>query len=57
MNTKSPLWTRKFPPNYLHSNQVDTWNIFWDDEICDEKLPRENPEKSQKWKNPYLNFQ
>ena len=44
----SPLWARKFSPNYLHSNQVDTWNIFWDDEICDEKLPRENPEKQVK---------
>ena len=27
---KSPLWTRKLSPKYLHSNKVDIRNAFWD---------------------------
>ena len=27
---KSPFWTRKLFPNYLHSNEVDIWYGFWD---------------------------
>ena len=26
----SPIWTRILPSNYLHLNQVDIWNGFWD---------------------------
>ena len=30
MNTKPPFLIRKLSSNYLHLNQVDTWNAFWD---------------------------
>ena len=46
INTKSP---KKLSSNYLHSNQVDIWNGFWDIIKSVMKVaPRENPETQTK---------